>query len=89
LFSCLLFDSFLASGEVIEAAGCLAKRADLPAVKIAAQVTLPANQIELSRVYAHKYVRESLLNSDWSSAAELIQESTEYDVCCRLLLLFF
>jgi len=75
--------------------GCLARRPELSALRAAALVSVAANETEAARVYAQKFVQESILASDWSGAAEIIRASPSFQVsltcifrlnCCADLL---
>lgn len=58
--------------------GCLARRPDLSALRAAALVSVAANEMEAARVYAQKFVQESILACDWTGAAEIVQASPSF-----------
>lgn len=78
-------NSFLAINSPKEAIGCLARRPNSLALRAAALVALAAEEMELSHLYAQKFVQESILASDWRGATELIRASPFFMVSFHFL----
>ena len=71
LFFC--YASYLAIRDAQKAANCLIKRTDLLSLQSAIHIMVCADCIDSAKVYTQKFVQESMLNLDWSSAENIIR----------------
>lgn len=75
----------MAVRDAQNAANCLTRRSDRPALRAAILILLTASHVDSAKMYAQKYVHECLLESDWSAASDIIAAEPSFKVHSHVL----